>query len=114
MASRAISITASTDPSRAAWRGAYTAGSTQTAPSAAPSVDHLADGPLQILGRPDDIAGGQVHPGEGAEAAEATDGRHLHPVAGRQLGEGPRPHGALEVDVEMGLREGDEVRTRRP
>ena len=72
-------------------------------------VERLVEQAREILRGPQHLAGGHVHLGEHAEAAEAADDRDGHAVPVGQFGQRGRAHPALEVQVQMRLRERGEV-----
>jgi hypothetical protein len=75
-------------------------------------LHHLVDQPCEVVAGLEHLAGGEIGVGERGERPVAADLGNGDPRAVGELGEGRRAHRALEVQVEVGLRERAEVAGR--
>ena len=72
-------------------------------------LDDLVHEPREVLGRLEHLAGRDVRVGERGERAVAPDLGHRDPGGVGELGQGRRPHRALEMKMEVALRKGAQV-----
>ena len=73
-------------------------------------VSHdLVGEPLPVVALSKHFDGPHVHVRERRKRAVAADLGHHHVVLRRQIGQRRRPHARLEMDVEMGFGQSDEV-----